>query len=189
MVSAFDSATMKKSKSFAIDSAPKIWSYDSLFYALLDDQSVVITGCCSNKDSYTDLWLVRVNETNLIELSELDLEMEQPFFYFSSFQTNTVILMHGKLDAQTGTDEVGLVIDFPDMVPSDRYGNSFLGNEDNKLVVGMAIVLGVVLLIVLVFYFVRRYGIKQVVKNEHMFTENVPSNEVISSEEQIGIKP
>ena len=189
MVSAFDSATMKKSKSFAIDSAPKIWSYDSLFYALLDDQSVVITGCCSNKDSYTDLWLVRVNETNLIELSELDLEMEQPFFYFSSFQTNTVILMHGKLDAQTGTDEVGLVIDFPDMVPSDRYGNSFLGNEDNKLVVGMAIGLGVVLLIVLVFYFVRRYGIKQVVKNEHMFTENVPSNEVISSEEQIGIKP
>lgn len=189
MVSALDSETMKKTKSFIVDSAPKIWSYDSLFYAPLDDQSVVITGCCSNKDSYTDLWLVRVNETNLIELSELDLEMEQPFFYFSSFQTNTVILIHSQLDTQAGTDEVGLLIDFPDMVPSDGYGgNSFLGNGNHQTEVGVAIGLGVVLLIVLVFYFVRRYGIRQAVKDQHMFTETVASNEVIASEEQIGIK-
>ena len=149
----------------------------------------MITGCCSNKDSYTDLWLVRVNETNLIELSELDLEMEQPFFYFSSFQTNTVILMHEKLDTQTGTDEVGLLIDFPDMAPSDTYGdNLFLGNGNNQREVGVAIGLGVVLLIALVFCFVRRYGIREVVKNQHMFVETIASNEVIASEEQIGIK-
>lgn len=189
MVSAFDSATMKKTKSFAVDSAPKTWSYDSLFYAPLDDQSVVITGCCSDKESYTDLWLVRVNETNLIELSELDLEMEQPFFYFTSFKTNTVILMHGKIDGQTGTDEVGLLIDFPDMVPSERYGGkSFLGSQNNQTEVGVAIGLGVVLFIALVFCLVRRYGIRQAVKNQHMFAETVASNEVISSEEQIGIK-
>ena len=183
-VSAWDSETMKQTNNYSLDKAPKEWSYDSLFYAALEDQSLVITGCCTNTDSYVDLWLFRVKETGLVEMSELDLEMTQPFFYFSAFENNTVVLLH-TLENSTGYDEVGVLLDFVD------ENRSFLSlSDDDKIwvMVGIAVMVGAALIMGLGIYFARIWKTKNAIRIPHQFVETLPSNEkiyTVSSEANI----
>lgn len=177
-VSAWDSQTMKQTNNYSLDKAPKEWSYDSLFYAPLEDQSIVKTGCCTNTDSYVDLWVFRVKETGLVEMSELDLLMAQPFFYFSAFENNTVVLLHMLENSETGYDEVGLLLDFVDEVENHSFLT--LGDDDKILMmVGIAVIVGAVLILVLGICFVKIWKTKNVIKNPHQFVETLPSNEII----------
>ena len=145
---------------------------------------LVITGYCTNTDSYVDLWLFRVKETGLVEMSELDLEMTQPFFYFSAFENNTVVLLH-TLENSTGYDEVGVLLDFVD------ENRSFLSlSDDDKIwvMVGIAVMVGAALIMGLGIYFARIWKTKNAIRIPHQFVETLPSNEkiyTVSSEANI----
>ena len=184
VVSAWDAVNMIKVKNTVIDTVPRAWSYDSLFYTVLDDQSIVITGCCANAESYTDLWLIRLSETEVLEFSELDLDLSQPFFYFIALHTNTVIFMYNDVNSKDNTEEIGLLVEFNDNYGTNADSSSFLGDhKKTQVTVGVVVtVVGILFLAVLVCV-IRRCRAQG---KQNRYMQPVASAEAIGSEVHIG---
>ena len=186
VISAWDTVNMKKVKNNVVDTLPRAWSYDSLFYTVLDDQSIVITGCCANAESYTDLWLIRMSETELLEFSELDLDLSQPFFYFIALHTNTVIFMYNDINSQSNIEEIGLLVEFNDNYGTNTDSSSFLGdNKKTQVTVGVVVTVLGVLFLALLFCGIKRWRGK---RKGNTYMQPVESNEVIGSEVHIESK-
>jgi len=160
---------LNKNKSIIIESPSTNWTYKNFSYTYLDDETIVIIGCCVNDN---DLWYLRVNDTGLVENMSLNLNMSSTFYYFSLLQQmNSALLVFEKYDEEKNLRiQMANIMKFLNnsavgILPSDyNNANPNSGGKNNdendetksKVVTGVVVSLMGIIVLVLIFCLVKK---------------------------------
>ena len=187
-------------KSFLIGSSSIINAEKQRFtYSFLDDNTIIIVGCCVLNE---DLWYFRLYDTNIIESSSLKLGMNSFFFLTFLQQSNSILLVFDQNNTNQSTilqkavlykflNESALdIIPSKNQSESDESGNETEKLEDDEDSYDVAIIVAVLcsifglIVIFVIIYLVKkcRAGLKDDNTENKVFRPNPSKYEMKSDQ-------